>query len=36
MSLNFDDKRVAKGDVVKVPIASGGTAVDFVPGNVTP
>ncbi len=36
ISLNFDDKRVAKGDVLKVPIAAGGTPVEFVPGNVTP
>jgi hypothetical protein len=36
ISGNFDDKRVAKGDVVKVPIASGGVPVDFVPGNVPP
>lgn len=36
ITLHFDDKRVAKGDVVAVPIASGGTPVDFVPGNTTP
>lgn len=36
ITMNFDDKRVAKGDLLKVPIASGGTPVDFVPGNVTP
>ncbi len=36
ITLNFDDKQVAKDDVVAVPIASGGTPVDFVPGNVTP
>ena len=36
VSMNFDDRQVAKDDVVAVPIASGGTPVDFVPGNVTP
>ena len=36
ISLNFDDKRVAKDDVLTVPVASGGTPVDFIPGNVTP
>ena len=36
ITLNFDDKQVAKDDIVAVPIASGGTPVDFVPGNVTP
>jgi len=36
ISVHFDDKRVAKDDVVSVPIASGGTPVDFVPGNITP
>jgi hypothetical protein len=36
ITMNFDDKRVAKDDSLKVPIASGGTPVDFVPGNVTP
>jgi hypothetical protein len=36
ISMSFDDKRVAKNDVVKVPVASGGTPVDFIPGNVTP
>jgi hypothetical protein len=36
ISMNFDDKRVAKDDVVSVPIASGGAPVDFVPGNITP
>ena len=36
ISLNLDDKRVAKGDLLKIPIAAGGTPVEFVPGNVTP
>ena len=36
VTMNFDDKQVAKDDVVAVPIASGGTPVDFIPGNVTP
>ncbi len=36
ITLNFDDKEVARGDYVKVPIASGGTPEDFVPGNITP
>ncbi len=36
ISSNFDDKQVAKGDVVKVPLASGGVPEDFVPANVPP
>ncbi len=36
ISQNFDDKQVARGDVVKVPIASGGVPEDFVPANIPP
>ena len=36
INANFDDKGVAKGDQVKVPVAPTRTAEDFTPGNVTP
>ena len=36
ISGSFDDKQVARGDVVKVPIASGGVPADFEPANVPP
>ena len=36
ISRNFDDRGVAVGDVVSVPVASSGTPTDFVPGNVSP
>lgn len=36
ITLDFDDKQVAKGDVVAVPIASGGEPEDFIPGNISP
>lgn len=32
ISSSFDDKRVAKGDVVKVPVAPSRTPTDFAPG----
>jgi hypothetical protein len=36
VTLDFDDKSVAKGDSVKVPLSDKRTAADFVPGAVTP
>ena len=35
INANFDDKSVAKGDVVKVPVAPSRAAADFVPDNIT-
>lgn len=35
INANFDDKSVAKGDVVKVPVAPTRAAADFSPSNVT-
>lgn len=35
INANFDDKSVAKGDVVKVPVAPSRAAADFTPSNVT-
>lgn len=32
ISANFDDKKVAKGDTVKVPVAPSRTPTDFAPG----
>lgn len=34
INVNFDDKGVAKGDLVKVPVAPIRAASDFTPGNV--
>ncbi len=36
INMSFDDKGVAKGDVVKVPVAPTRAASDFTPGNTTP
>lgn len=35
INANFDDKGVAKGDIVKVPVAPTRAASDFAPSNVT-
>ncbi|HLO63181.1 MAG TPA: hypothetical protein VK165_09485, partial [Azonexus sp.] len=35
INANFDDKAVAKGDVVKVPVAPTRSASDFTPSNVS-
>lgn len=35
INANFDDKGVAKGDVVKVPVAPTRSAADFTPSNTT-
>jgi hypothetical protein len=35
INANFDDKSVAKGDVVKVPVAPSRAAADFIPDNIT-
>lgn len=35
INTSFDDKAVAKGDVVKVPVAPTRAAADFVPSNVS-
>ena len=35
INAQFDDKGVAKGDVVKVPVAPSRTAADFSPSNAT-
>jgi hypothetical protein len=35
INANFDDKAVAKGDVVKVPVAPTRAASDFTPSNVS-
>jgi len=35
ISSDFDDKQVAKGDTVDVPVAPARTASDFTPSNVT-
>lgn len=36
ITTSFDDKGVAKGDKVKVPVSPVGANDDFTPGNVTP
>lgn len=36
INVNFDDKGVAKGDLVKVPVAPTRAAADFTPANVAP
>lgn len=35
INMNFDDKGVAKGDTVKVPVAPSRSASDFSPSNTT-
>lgn len=35
INANFDDKRVARGDTVKVPVAPTRTPTDFTPGATT-
>lgn len=35
INMNFDDKGVAKGDVVTVPVAPSRAAADFTPSNTT-
>lgn len=35
ININFDDKGVARGDIVKVPVAPTRAAADFTPSNVS-